>query len=142
MIRGRGHSPDLVYRARRAVAGRRGVRPARDRVRRARAGSKGGTRGDGDGFPRQAADRLGSATALQLRLFQTMGEIATEQNSTIILSVPLDLFEPYLNSPSSSPDGHGASAVQKKSQEMELVRGEGTTEGEAPNAIPNGETIP
>lgn len=139
MIHGTGHLPDLVYRARRAVAGRRGVRPARDRVRRARAGSKGGTRGDGDGFPRQAADRLGSATALQLRLFQTMGEIATEQNSTIILSVPLDLFEPYLNP--SSPNGNRASAVHKKSQETEPVRGDENTEGEAPNVIPNGETI-
>jgi hypothetical protein len=29
---------------------------------------------------RQAADRLESPTALQLRLFQTMGEIANEQN--------------------------------------------------------------
>jgi hypothetical protein len=44
---------------------------------------------------RQAADRLESPTALQLRLFQTMGEIATEQNSTIILPIPLDLFKPY-----------------------------------------------
>jgi regulator of protease activity HflC (stomatin/prohibitin superfamily) len=61
---------------------------------------------------RQAADRLASPTALQLRLFQTMGEIATEQNSTIILPIPLDLFRPYLN---SSPDGHGVSA--HKSQE-------------------------
>jgi regulator of protease activity HflC (stomatin/prohibitin superfamily) len=60
---------------------------------------------------RQAADRLASPTALQLRLFQTMGEIATEQNSTIILPIPLDLFRPYL----SSPDGHGVSA--HKSQE-------------------------
>jgi hypothetical protein len=34
---------------------------------------------------RQAADRLESPTALQLRLFQTMGEIAVNQNSTIIL---------------------------------------------------------
>jgi len=31
----------------------------------------------------QAADRLGSPTALQLRLFQTLNEIANEQNSTI-----------------------------------------------------------
>src|ERR687885_30914 len=57
---------------------------------------------------RQAADRLESPTALQLRLFQTMGEIATEQNSTIILPIPLDLFKPFLNS-SSSSDGFGAS---------------------------------
>jgi regulator of protease activity HflC (stomatin/prohibitin superfamily) len=51
---------------------------------------------------RQAADRLESPQALQLRLFQTMGEIAVNQNSTIILPVPIDLLRPYL---SSSPDG-------------------------------------
>jgi hypothetical protein len=89
---------------------------------------------------RQAADRLESPTALQLRLFQTMGEIATEQNSTIILPIPLDLFKPYLNS--SLPDGYGPSAVQKKSHEMETMRGDEKTEGDAPNVIPNGETNP
>src|SRR5829696_4578645 len=89
---------------------------------------------------RQAADRLESPTALQLRLFQTMGEIAVNQNSTIILPIPLDLFKPYLNS--SSPDGYGASTVQKKSQEMETMRGYKKTEGDAPNVIPNGETNP
>src|SRR5688572_20330375 len=47
---------------------------------------------------RHAADRLESPTALQLRLFQTMGEIASEQNSTIILPVPIDLFRPFLES--------------------------------------------
>ena len=41
---------------------------------------------------RQAADRLESPTALQLRLFQTMGEIAVNQNSTIILPVPIALI--------------------------------------------------
>src|ERR687885_189437 len=58
---------------------------------------------------RQAADRLASPTALQLRLFQTMGEIAVNQNSTIVLPVPVDLLRPYL---SSMPDGYGASAQQ------------------------------
>src|SRR3712207_4699542 len=51
---------------------------------------------------RQAADRLESPTALQLRLFQTMGEIAVNQNSTIILPVPIDLLRPFLD---SSRDG-------------------------------------
>jgi regulator of protease activity HflC (stomatin/prohibitin superfamily) len=91
---------------------------------------------------RQAADRLESPTALQLRLFQTMGEIAVNQNSTIILPIPLDLFKPYLNS-SSSPDGYGASAVQNKGQEMETnLRGDEKTEGDTSNVIPNGETNP
>jgi regulator of protease activity HflC (stomatin/prohibitin superfamily) len=54
---------------------------------------------------RQAADRLESPQALQLRLFQTMGEIAVNQNSTIILPVPIDLLRPYLSGPDGSPDG-------------------------------------
>src|ERR687898_1358609 len=54
---------------------------------------------------RQAADRLESPTALQLRLFQTMGEIAVNQNSTIILPVPIDLLRPYLSGPDGSSDG-------------------------------------
>jgi regulator of protease activity HflC (stomatin/prohibitin superfamily) len=45
---------------------------------------------------RQAADRLDSPAALQLRLFQTMGEIAVNQNSTIILPIPMDLLSPYI----------------------------------------------
>ena len=51
---------------------------------------------------RQAADRLESPTALQLRLFQTMGEIAVNQNSTIRLPIPLDLFKPFLEGQNSS----------------------------------------
>jgi regulator of protease activity HflC (stomatin/prohibitin superfamily) len=58
---------------------------------------------------RQAADRLESPTALQLRLFQTMAEIAAEQNSTIILPIPLDLFKPYL----SQPEANGKSAQNR-----------------------------
>jgi regulator of protease activity HflC (stomatin/prohibitin superfamily) len=72
---------------------------------------------------RQAADRLESPTALQLRLFQTMGEIAAEQNSTIILPVPIDLLRPYL---SASPNGYEASAqkseAERKREEREAER--------------------
>ena len=57
-----------------------------------------------------AAERLESPTALQLRLFQTLNAIASEQNSTIVLPVPLDLFRPYL----SGGDGTGDGYVQKK----------------------------
>ena len=55
---------------------------------------------------RQAADRLESPTALQLRLFQTLGEISSENSSTVILPVPMDLFRPYLD----PGDGHRAAA--------------------------------
>jgi hypothetical protein len=41
-----------------------------------------------------AAERLESPTALQLRLFQTLTEISSENSSTVILPVPMDLFRP------------------------------------------------
>jgi hypothetical protein len=34
-----------------------------------------------------------------------MGEIAVNQNSTIILPVPIDLLRPYLSGPDGSSDG-------------------------------------
>ena len=71
---------------------------------------------------RQAADRLESPQALQLRLFQTMGEIATEQNSTIILPIPLDLFRPYLSGPDGSggdPGEYEARAPRERLEEEE-----------------------
>jgi regulator of protease activity HflC (stomatin/prohibitin superfamily) len=50
---------------------------------------------------RQAADRLESPTALQLRLFRTLAEISSEQSSTVIIPVPLELFRPYMDAKSS-----------------------------------------
>jgi regulator of protease activity HflC (stomatin/prohibitin superfamily) len=54
----------------------------------------------------QAAQRLSEAAAvihsqpatLQLRYLQTLTEIATEKNSTIIFPIPLDLIRPFLKS--------------------------------------------
>jgi regulator of protease activity HflC (stomatin/prohibitin superfamily) len=95
---------------------------------------------------RQAADRLESPTALQLRLFQTMGEIATEQNSTIILPIPLDLFKPYLESQNGSY-GKGVRAARLEEQReagrlYEEAVGEATREvpsEEVPTEMPDGE---
>src|ERR687886_512497 len=64
----------------------------------------------------QAAERLESPTALQLRLFQTLTEISSEQSSTLIIPVPMDLFRPYLQ----MADGHltsGPSEVQREKEE-------------------------
>jgi regulator of protease activity HflC (stomatin/prohibitin superfamily) len=69
---------------------------------------------------RQAADRLESPTALQLRLFQTMGEIAVNQNSTIILPIPLDLFRPFLESQNGTY-GQGVQAARRE-EEKEAER--------------------
>ena len=52
-----------------------------------------------------AAERLESPTALQLRLFQTLTEISSEQSSTVILPVPMDLFRPYLGGSNGTSDG-------------------------------------
>ena len=41
-------------------------------------------------------DRRTSPTALQLRYLQTLAEIATENNSTTIFPVPIDLFTPFM----------------------------------------------
>lgn len=55
----------------------------------------------------QAAQRLADAAkiissepaTLQLRFLQTLTEIATEKNSTIIFPVPIDLIKPFLDKP-------------------------------------------
>jgi len=51
----------------------------------------------------QAAQQLANASrvlateaaALQLRYLQTLSEIATEQNSTIIFPIPIDILRPF-----------------------------------------------
>jgi regulator of protease activity HflC (stomatin/prohibitin superfamily) len=86
---------------------------------------------------RQAADRLESPTALQLRLFQTMGEIAVNQNSTIILPIPIDLFKPYLN---ASHDANGASTYKSQEErEREAQRRYKETLGEVSREVSNEE---
>jgi len=66
-----------------------------------------------------AAERLESPTALQLRLFQTLTEISSENNSTVILPVPIDLFRPYLGSSNGSSEGQArlAQAARRSSRE-------------------------
>ena len=86
---------------------------------------------------RQAADRLESPTALQLRLFQTMGEIAVNQNSTIILPIPIDLLRPYLESQNGSY-GEGVRASrreEKKEAEREAERLYEETVGDAAREV-------
>jgi regulator of protease activity HflC (stomatin/prohibitin superfamily) len=91
---------------------------------------------------RQAADRLESPTALQLRLFQTMGEIAAEQNSTIILPIPLDLFKPYL----SQPEANGKSAQNRsgggEKREDKDVKDVKDVVADASSVTPNGDANP
>src|SRR5215213_4787910 len=66
-----------------------------------------------------AAERLESPTALQLRLFQTLTEISSENNSTVILPVPIDLFRPYLEGSNGSGDGQARQARATRRREEE-----------------------
>jgi len=97
---------------------------------------------------RQAADRLESPTALQLRLFQTMGEIAINQNSTIILPVPIDLLKPFMESQDGSGSYGQEVRAARREEEKEAERlyeeavGEATREvssEEVPTEMPGGE---
>ena len=91
---------------------------------------------------RQAADRLESPTALQLRLFQTMGEIAVNQNSTIVLPVPVDLLRPYLGRSDGSGDGYAQKSPQEqRREEDEAERAYEETVGDVPQEV-SGEEMP
>jgi regulator of protease activity HflC (stomatin/prohibitin superfamily) len=102
---------------------------------------------------RQAADRLESPTALQLRLFQTMGEIAVNQNSTIILPVPIDLIRPFMESQNGTY-GEGVRAARREEEETarreeeeaerlyEEAVGDISPETSPGTDVPNGEQIP
>ena len=59
----------------------------------------------------QASERLAQAArimarepmTLQLRYLQTLAEIATENNSTTIFPVPIDLLKPFLSAKENGP---------------------------------------
>jgi regulator of protease activity HflC (stomatin/prohibitin superfamily) len=94
---------------------------------------------------RQAADRLESPTALQLRLFQTLTEISSENSSTVILPVPMDLFRPYLGEANGSGDGHSRQQQREQAtrrrereeaeQEAERLYEEAVGENKAPEEV-------
>jgi len=96
-----------------------------------------------------AAERLESPTALQLRLFQTLTEISSENNSTVILPVPIDLFRPFLGEGNGSDGSYRPPQVRRR-EEREAERryeeavGEVRSEQQAVQEElgPNGATSP
>lgn len=53
----------------------------------------------------EAASIIGkNPIALQLRYLQTLTEVATENNSTTIFPVPIDLFKPFIDAAMKVPD--------------------------------------
>lgn len=67
----------------------------------------------------QAATRLLEAAqtlaiepmTLQLRYLSTLTEIATEQNSTIVFPLPMEIFKPFLQGPQSAKEGEEGDEV-------------------------------
>jgi regulator of protease activity HflC (stomatin/prohibitin superfamily) len=65
----------------------------------------------------QAAQRLAEAAeviqsqpaALQLRYLQTLSEIATENNSTTLFPIPIDIFRPFYDLAAKAGSGDGGS---------------------------------
>ncbi len=54
----------------------------------------------------EAADKLtASPGALQLRTLQTLAEIATDKNSTLVFPIPIELFEVFSRSVGRGPSG-------------------------------------
>src|SRR5215212_8714932 len=88
---------------------------------------------------RQAADRLESPQALQLRLFQTMGEIAVNQNSTIILPIPLDLIRPFMDSTNGCDGTHHA--TRREEVEAERLYEEAVGDVSPETTDPDGEQV-
>ena len=66
---------------------------------------------------REAADALETPTAMQIRLFQTLNEVANQQNSTIILPVPIDLFKPFMENMNGSSNGYAQQKPSGRPQE-------------------------
>ncbi len=84
----------------------------------------------------QAAQRLADAAeimghnpiALQLRYLQTLGEIATEHNSTTLFPVPIDLLEPFIRAKLSPsvPAGSGPEPGDRQTSGGGAVRSDKT----------------
>jgi regulator of protease activity HflC (stomatin/prohibitin superfamily) len=90
----------------------------------------------------QASEKLAQAAqvlqtqpaAIQLRYLQTVAEIATENNSTTLFPIPIDLFRPFLERMGSAPQPQ--SMVQPEMPALPSVR----VDQNAPQRVP--ETVP
>jgi regulator of protease activity HflC (stomatin/prohibitin superfamily) len=85
---------------------------------------------------RQAADRLESPTALQLRLFQTLNEISSENNSTVILPVPLDMFRPFAGAGDGYRPSKPPEVQRREEKEAERLYGEAVGENKGAEEVP------
>jgi hypothetical protein len=71
-------------------------------------------------------------------MFQTMGEIAVNQNSTIILPVPIDLIRPFMDARDGTPERR-ARTVQLEEEE---AVGEASPQPSPDEVRPERENVP
>jgi regulator of protease activity HflC (stomatin/prohibitin superfamily) len=102
----------------------------------------------------QASKRLAAAAnvmardpaALQLRLLQTVVEVAAEKNSTLVMPVPVELLRFFDKLTPPAPGGGGKSAADSASLadfgNEDVAREEAEIESGAPLAIPEVPPIP
>jgi regulator of protease activity HflC (stomatin/prohibitin superfamily) len=84
----------------------------------------------------QAANVIGQEpTAIQLRYLQTVSEIATENNSTTLFPIPLDLFRPFIEKVRSlGTESAAAAPVAEGQKALPGTRVEEAVPGSAPAA--------
>jgi regulator of protease activity HflC (stomatin/prohibitin superfamily) len=90
----------------------------------------------------QAAEKLSQAAAvisenpvtIQLRYLQTLSEIGTTQNSTVVFPIPMDLMKPALEALSRTPNTHAQAPLSAANGEAN-----GALPAGLPRELPGGE---
>jgi regulator of protease activity HflC (stomatin/prohibitin superfamily) len=98
----------------------------------------------------QASKRLAAAAnvmardpaALQLRLLQTVVEVAAERNSTLVMPIPVELLRFFDKFTPPAPPGEGQAASLADFGGEDLAKEEKEIEGGAPLEIPDTPSIP
>jgi len=92
---------------------------------------------------RDAADVIAAnPSALQLRYMQTLTEIGSNQNSTVVFPLPLDVIKPFLDAGAALTRGEADAALTGGEADAALTGGEADaalTGGEADAALTGGE---
>jgi len=92
---------------------------------------------------RDAADVIAAnPSALQLRYMQTLTEIGSNQNSTVVFPLPLDVIKPFLDAGAALTRGEADAALTGGEADAALTGGEADaalTGGEADAALARGE---
>ncbi|MGQ0814222.1 MAG: slipin family protein [Gemmatimonadota bacterium] len=120
---------DLPQEMRRAMA----KQAEAERERRAKVINAQGELQASEALAQAARTMSGEPAALQLRFLQTVSEIATENNSTTLFPLPLELFRPFL-------EGAAASAKERAAQQQMLSPGESSSKVSTP--APAQEPVP